>query len=148
MIMVTKFFTILLALQVYAVSAFLALRPSVVSVQRRSARVGAVGHSPFERFHCGWTPSTSVTKSGLKMKGGGDDDDGWGSSLTPEAVTGKDKEILAKEDSPSDLQQPQEDRDLFIPIFSLVAIAGFIGAYAYETYRLYVGGQLYLPFLH
>ena len=35
--------------------------------------------------------------------------------------------------------------DLFIPIFSLVAIMGLLGAYGYETLRLYSRGELYLP---
>lgn len=40
------------------------------------------------------------------------------------------------------------ERDLFIPIFSMVAIGGFVGLYGYEMIRLYLRGELYLPFLN
>lgn len=36
-------------------------------------------------------------------------------------------------------------RDLFIPIFTLVAVVGFAGLYGYEMLRLYSRGELYLP---
>ncbi|KAL7520407.1 hypothetical protein ACHAWX_005131 [Stephanocyclus meneghinianus] len=36
-------------------------------------------------------------------------------------------------------------RDLFIPIFTLVAVVGFAGLYGYEMFRLYSIGELYLP---
>ena len=36
--------------------------------------------------------------------------------------------------------------DLFIPIFALISITGFVGLYAYEMIRLYLRGELYLPF--
>ncbi|KAL3781265.1 hypothetical protein HJC23_012815 [Cyclotella cryptica] len=38
-----------------------------------------------------------------------------------------------------------ENRDLFIPIFTLVAVVGFAGLYGYEMLRLYSRGELYLP---
>ena len=41
-----------------------------------------------------------------------------------------------------------DEDDLFIPIFTLVSISGFVGAYGYEMIRLYLRGELYLPFLH
>jgi len=60
---------------------------------------------------------------------GDDDDDSWGTAeKVPQAV------------------QPEKERDLFIPIFTLVAITGFAGAYGYEMLRLYQNGELYLPF--
>ena len=37
------------------------------------------------------------------------------------------------------------ERDLFIPIFTLVAVVGFTGLYGYEMLRLYSRGELYLP---
>jgi hypothetical protein len=40
------------------------------------------------------------------------------------------------------------ERDLFIPIFTLISLSGLMGAYAYEMIRLYLRGELYLPFLH
>mmetsp|Transcript_20622 Transcript_20622/g.31314 ORF Transcript_20622/g.31314 Transcript_20622/m.31314 type:complete len:162 (-) Transcript_20622:151-636(-) len=37
------------------------------------------------------------------------------------------------------------ERDLFIPILSVVSLAGLFGAYGYEMLRLYSRGELYLP---
>ncbi|KAL7545465.1 hypothetical protein ACHAWF_008815 [Thalassiosira exigua] len=37
------------------------------------------------------------------------------------------------------------ERDLFIPIFTLVSVIGFVGLYGYEMLRLYSRGELYLP---
>jgi hypothetical protein len=41
--------------------------------------------------------------------------------------------------------QKEPERDMFIPIFALVSIMGFVGAYAYEMARLASRGELYLP---
>lgn len=41
-------------------------------------------------------------------------------------------------------QEPPE-RDLFIPIFAIVSLAGLFGSYGYEMLRLYSRGELYLP---
>ena len=38
-----------------------------------------------------------------------------------------------------------QERDLFIPIFALVSLAGLFGSYGYEMARLYSRGELYLP---
>ena len=38
-----------------------------------------------------------------------------------------------------------EERDLFIPIVTLVSVIGFTGLYGYEMLRLYSRGELYLP---
>jgi hypothetical protein len=67
------------------------------------------------------------------------DEDGWDS---------KGKDVI-----PVDEVQPKSipdvhERDLFIPIFSIIAIGGFVGLYGYEMIRLYLRGELYLPFLH
>jgi hypothetical protein len=43
------------------------------------------------------------------------------------------------------LASQKEERDLFIPIFALVSLAGLFGTYAYELIRLYIRGELYLP---
>jgi len=45
-------------------------------------------------------------------------------------------------------QHIEEERDLFIPIFAVVSLAGLLGAYGYEMVRLYLRGELYLPFLN
>lgn len=38
-----------------------------------------------------------------------------------------------------------QERDLFIPIFAIVSLAGLFGAYGYEMLRLNAQGELYLP---
>jgi hypothetical protein len=91
------------------------------------------------------------------------DDDGWGASdekggddensssvvtVTRQTITA---DIIAG-NSPTtgesqrlSSQPPPPERDLFIPIFSLVSLAGLMGAYGYEMLRLYSRGELYLP---
>ena len=82
--------------------------------------------------------------------GDDDADDGWDS--------GSDN-VVAKAQPPTEQpttvpQQPKQQSqhlnrdDLFIPIFTLVSISGLLGAYGYEMIRLYIRGELYLPFLH
>ena len=43
------------------------------------------------------------------------------------------------------INDDSEDRDLFIPIVTLVSVIGFTGLYGYEMLRLYSRGELYLP---
>ena len=43
--------------------------------------------------------------------------------------------------------QSSSNKDLFIPIVTLVSIIGFTGLYGYEMIRLYSRGELYLPWL-
>ncbi len=38
-----------------------------------------------------------------------------------------------------------DEKDLFIPIVTLVSVIGFTGLYGYEMLRLYSRGELYLP---
>lgn len=95
------------------------------------------------------------------------DDDGWGdkkSSVVSElAPSFHDNDRIAKskelERLQTDLVAKQksadvnassagvggENIDLFIPIFTLVAVVGFAGLYGYEMLRLYFRGELYLP---
>lgn len=83
-----------------------------------------------------------------------DDDDGWGTS--PSRVETKTSELmqLQKERRSSSLELQKSsaqrrgsetERDLFIPIFSIVSLAGLFGSYGYEMLRLYSRGELYLP---
>ncbi len=91
-----------------------------------------------------------------------DDDDGWGSGLDDRLKIGMDK---AGKDNKVDLAAAatgsttppgparlgplqEQERDLFIPIISVLSILGFAGLYGYEMLRLYFAGELYLPFLH
>lgn len=51
-----------------------------------------------------------------------------------------------KNQSSSSLSR-ENNKDLFIPIVTLVSIIGFTGLYGYEMIRLYSRGELYLPWL-
>lgn len=87
----------------------------------------------------------------MKLTGSGDsrapetqdNEDGWGFDI--------DEEVLAQLDTDVELNAgaaKAEESDLFIPIFSLVALAGLVGAYGYEMLRLFLRGKLYLPYIH
>jgi hypothetical protein len=92
------------------------------------------------------------------------DNDGWANDHSDETVTSpseidriaRSKELLRLQndlstkrttDAMNSLAQGSggEERDMFIPIFTLVAVAGFTGLYGYELLRLYLRGELYLP---
>jgi hypothetical protein len=70
--------------------------------------------------------------SRLHLASDNDNDDDWGTN---------DDDISQQ----SFLASPKEERDLFIPIFAVVSLAGLFGTYAYELIRLYIRGELYLP---
>ena len=85
------------------------------------------------------------------------DDDGWGSSSGGSDANDKQSQLrelqqLQAKSQTTTSSQPQsiageeQDRDLFIPIFALVSLAGLFGTYGYEMVRLYLRGELYLPF--
>lgn len=90
------------------------------------------------------------------------DDDGWGERK----VSDKERELVALQlerqqrqdgggtsarvgssSSPGNNtgQEDGQERDLFIPIFALISLAGLFGSYGYEMARLYSRGELYLP---
>ena len=111
-------------------------------------------------FHYG----ASLLRFGLYSAGGDDeieDDDGWGDSsttTTPESPSEDSRlaelEQLKQQRSTGKPSQQQTrmtkntdepERDLFIPIFVLVSIAGFTGLYGYEMWRLAQEGSLYTP---
>ena len=85
-----------------------------------------------------------------------EDDDGWG---VPSSKSDQERELAALQAeragrsapgssaSSNKVQQNNEppERDLFIPIFALVSLAGLFGSYGYELLRLYSRGELYLP---
>jgi hypothetical protein len=85
-----------------------------------------------------------------------DEDDGWGddnddgSSSPATAQKGNQSTSNSGERSRVSTTKPSapEERDLFIPIFSLVSLAGLFGSYGYEMLRLYSRGELYLPWDH
>ena len=78
-----------------------------------------------------------------------EEDTGWGFDVDDELVTQAEQElVVAAMTTASESETTKEERDLFIPVFALVSIAGFAGLYAYEMFRLYFAGELYLPFLH
>lgn len=89
-----------------------------------------------------------------------DDDDGWGDAVitttTAESsdTISKSRELASLQNDMAMKQQKQrsssterngEERDLFIPIVTLVSVIGFSGLYGYEMLRLYVRGELFLP---
>jgi hypothetical protein len=43
-------------------------------------------------------------------------------------------------------ESSESERDLFIPLFAIVSLSGLFGAYGYEMIRLYLRGELYVPF--
>lgn len=85
-----------------------------------------------------------------------EDDDGRG---VPSSKSDQERELAALQAeraersapgssaSSKKVQQNNEppERDLFIPIFALVSLAGLFGSYGYEMLRLYSRGELYLP---
>jgi hypothetical protein len=79
------------------------------------------------------------------------DDDDWGDDWDEveygSSSTKSNNELKALHQQSAKLSKKEpEERDLFIPIFALVSLGGLVGAYAYETFRLYSNGELYLPF--
>mmetsp|Transcript_13915 Transcript_13915/g.20543 ORF Transcript_13915/g.20543 Transcript_13915/m.20543 type:complete len:111 (+) Transcript_13915:78-410(+) len=52
---------------------------------------------------------------------------------------------LQQENRLSSVKEETQERDLFIPIFAIVSLAGLFGAYGYETLRLAANEELYLP---
>lgn len=83
-----------------------------------------------------------------------DDDDGWGSP-SPSSKVDQERELAALQAERSSASSQSRsvrqandeppERDLFIPIFALVSLAGLFGSYGYEMLRLYSRGELYLP---
>jgi hypothetical protein len=63
-------------------------------------------------------------------------EDGWESNDTSVPVPRATSAVKGGEENP----------DMFIPVFAIVAITGFVGLYGYETLRLYLKGELYVPF--
>ena len=110
----------------------------------------------------------SASEGGTSNDG---DDDGWGdeptetSSIPAEPLasslerTTKSQELARLQNDLATKQSRQVssgsvnssgtgsggERDLFIPIVTLVSVIGFTGLYGYEMLRLYSRGELYLP---
>lgn len=92
-----------------------------------------------------------------------DDDDGWGDSVNAATSVSSDRisksqelanlqnDIAMKQQNKSAMRSSSTDmneekeRDLFIPIVTLVSVIGFTSLYGYEMLRLYSRGELYLP---
>lgn len=85
-----------------------------------------------------------------------EEDDGWDDdTATTEKYSKKASQLQelkalrlqsASAPEPLSAESTEPERDLFIPIFALVSLAGLFGAYGYEMLRLYSRGELYLPF--
>jgi hypothetical protein len=102
----------------------------------RTTRGGMEMSFSSRRFY----PTLFLSQTSDKGKGedGGDDEE-W---------SNKGKDAIRKGEVQSQSGLDEQERDLFNPIFSIIAIGGFVGLYGYETMRLYMRGELYLPFLH
>ena len=93
-----------------------------------------------------------------------DDDDGWGDSssssvesLSSSALSDKisqNKELARLQEGRQSKYSPSTsnnngsgsgERDLFIPVVTLISVIGFTSLYGYEMLRLYARGELYLP---
>lgn len=85
---------------------------------------------------------------------GNDDDDGWGTEAmkAESSTTSQERELAtlrsemaSKREGTNVPDTSETTRDLFIPIFAVVSLAGLFGAYGYEILRLQSRGELYLP---
>jgi len=102
-----------------------------------------------------------------------EDDDGWGDGGTvvsnlstddssiPSNKISKNKELARLQDDIAakqnknnidsvnsrvrDINSGSGEKDLFIPIVTLISVIGFTSLYGYEMLRLYLRGELYLP---
>ena len=83
------------------------------------------------------TSSLANSREGDNVNDDDDDDDGWGNGLPVET------QPLEKRGT-----TVEPERDLFIPTFAIISIAGLLGSYGYEMLRLQANGELYLPWTH
>ena len=100
---------------------------------------------------------TSLSLVRMRAVDNDDEDDGWGNSDDDDDDNGGSSPVIAQTGNQpipkseeqsrvvTEKQSAPEERDLFIPIFSLVSLAGLFGSYGYEMLRLYSRGELYLP---
>ena len=121
-------------------------------------RHNALSHQSFS--------SRVILKAAESEQTDDDDDDGWGDSVsttTTSAEASPDRisksqelanlqnDIAMKQQNKSTMRSSstgtneEKERDLFIPIFTLVSVIGFTSLYGYEMLRLYSRGELYLP---
>ena len=94
------------------------------------------------------------------------DDDGWGDSSSSSVESLSSSALSDKISQNKELARLQEgrqnkskyspstsnnngsgsgERDLFIPVVTLISVIGFSSLYGYEMLRLYARGELYLP---
>lgn len=96
--------------------------------------------------------ATSLPTPRLMTENESQDDGGWGDEVDDlssrnEELASLQDQVASKRQGTLDARKGQggEERDLFIPIFTLVSVIGFGGLYGYEMLRLYARGELYLP---
>ena len=134
---------LILALKIPGVDAFMTHSERLTHPHRRS------GHRylglPSESFPMG----SRLLASSSDEDG---DDDGWGvtSSKSDQerelaALQAERAESSASSNRVRQGSEQPEERDLFIPIFAVVSLAGLFGSYGYEMLRLHSRGELYLP---
>jgi hypothetical protein len=124
----------------------LAVLIGVASVERMSA-FSATSICATDRRSYRITQTSSLAMASNKPSSDFDENtdtsNDWDSDTTPSFTTQLSTDGNAK---PKVEEFAAQERDLFIPIFALVSIAGLMGAYGYEMVRLYLRGELYLPF--
>lgn len=134
---------LILALKIPGADAFMTHSERLTHPHRRS------GHRylglPSESFPMG----SRLLASSSDEDG---DDDGWGvtSSKSDQerelaALQAERAESSASSNRVRQGSEQPEERDLFIPIFAVVSLAGLFGSYGYEMLRLHSRGELYLP---
>lgn len=148
----------------FAVSSFSALALATTATFAFTGVATRIRIHPDSSFIIVGTNNNGLANAWLKAtsedeeEADDDDDDGWGAPST----AGKERELAALQlerqqrqegsnraasssASSSVSQDDEQGRDLFIPIFALVSLAGLLGSYGYEMARLYSRGELYLP---
>lgn len=88
------------------------------------------------------------TRQAFVLLRASDDNDGWNDeNVAMENKIEENMQLLKSlQENPPSTSPSETERDMFIPIVTLVSIAGFTGAYCYEMLKLYSRGELYLPF--
>lgn len=126
----------------HSVEAFFVTTSYVATAPRCCRRRGIIASLP---------PRRSEREASTGTPQDEDEEDGWGFDLDDKVIA----EFLEKEageltDNNANVNTAivGKERDLFIPIFALISLGGLVGAYGYEMLRLFLRGELYLPYIH
>ena len=145
------------------------LRPNYCNIQKMNF-LTPISHRRYTTTYTIGRSHCTIHKMSLSEE---DDDDGWGESGTvvsnistddssiPSNKISKNKELARLQDDIAakqnknnidsvnsrvrDINSGSGEKDLFIPIVTLISVIGFTSLYGYEMLRLYLRGELYLP---